>query len=607
MSFFQPEEGKALMLAIEFRRHQEIEPSASELAARGLDLRGLEVYTREDERRSWVGPIVRMSDGQCIVDADDGEVVLDARRGWIEPSTESFTSLFEQALGRERYQRLTEAEWMQRAEEVCGIGFIRRLEAVARFLRDEGPIQIAPGVTVSFGNILPLQGGGRNADATELAPVEYCFSSDRTQVDKLPARGLERFGPIDRSSFDTKEPRLLVICPAESQEAVDAFVRQLRDGTGDSARAAFRLGLVGTYRLNRVHTRFAPISLGGVRRGVGMRYVEALTAELGRQKAPDIVLVVIRDEDAFVDQDNPYVAAKAFLLRNGIPSQEVRVSKVHSSKYDLPFILRDIAVAVYAKLGGSPWTVRPTMPLSKEVVLGMAHAEFGSRRSKRTRYMGITTVFNSEGTYLLAAGTARCKYEDYPVELVSSVRKTLLRLASDYGWSAGDVVRLVFHATKPLTGREVDMLADEAVSALGDDIQVQTAFLTIEQSHPYKVLAPHEKGAERYVELLRGGYGKAMVGTCAPATRAHDRFGQTQAPSVCKRPGAYEARGRVDPPSASDRVASTIDIYGHGGTRAPSVSLHGTVLALDASGHGASHDSLPASYRTLAWTIRGAA
>jgi hypothetical protein len=396
---------------------------------------------------------------------------------------------------------------------------------------------------VTFGDVVALRRGDPNADATELPPVEYCFSSDRTQVDALPARGLDRFGPVDGSSFDTKEPRLLVVCPAESQELVDAFVRQFLDGTGDAAKGAFRRGLVGTYRLNRVHTRFAPIRLAGVRRSVGSLYVDALKSELGRQKAPDIVLVVIRDEDAFVEQDNPYLAAKAFLLRQGVPSQEVRVSKVSSSQYDLPYILRDIAVATYAKLGGSPWTVRPTLPLSKEVVLGMAHAEFGSRYSARTRYMGITTVFNSEGTYLLAAGTARCDYDDYPVELAKSVKQTLQRLAVDYAWSAGDVVRLVFHTTKPLTGQEVDMLADEAVASLGKEIQVQTAFLTIEQSHPYKVLAPHEKGTERYVELMRGGHGKAMVGTCAPKRGLmidlgrHKRLLCVNGPSLMKREG----------------------------------------------------------------------
>lgn len=539
---FLPSRGKTFMLAVEFRRHQEVEPDVAELARRGLDLRGLEVFTRDHERRSWVGRIVYANETTCVVDADTGEVTLDATVAWLEPSTETLAHLFNQVLSRDDQNRLSEAEWAQRAAEVAGSGYIDRLGSVVQYLQKQGAIEVAPGLRVSFTDIVPLERRGRSCDATELPPVEYCFSSDRTQLDTLPARGLERFGPVDRSSFDTKEPRLLVVYPAASQAVVDGFVRQLLEGTGDDAKGAFRLGLVGTYRLNRVHTRFAAIGIDGVLGGVGSRYVEALSAELSR-KAPDVVLVVIRDEDAFVEHDNPYLAAKAFLLRNGIASQEVRLSKVQSSKYDLPYILRDIAVATYAKLGGSPWTVRPTMPLSKEVVLGMAHTEFGDRHSTRARYMGITTVFNSEGTYLLAAGTARCKYDDYPRELTKSVKKTLARLASDYAWSGGDVVRLVFHTTKPLTGSEVGMVADEAVGALDKDIQIQTAFLTIEQSHPYKVLAPHEKGTERYVELLRGGFGRARVGTCAPKRGLmidlgrHRRLLCVNGPALMKREG----------------------------------------------------------------------
>jgi hypothetical protein len=70
----------------------------------------------------------------------------------------------------------------------------------------------------------------------------------------------------------------------------------------------------------------------------------------------------------------------------------------------------------------------PTLPLTKEIVLGMAHAEFGGRSRARKRYMGITTVFTSDGTYLLAASSRRCPYEEYPEALAASVKDVLHRL-----------------------------------------------------------------------------------------------------------------------------------------------------------------------------------
>lgn len=514
---FLASRGKTLMLTVDFRRHQEISPTLFELHERGLNLHGLEVYERkQDGGKNWLGKVVGLKDKKFILDLDGGELLTDGTTVWLEPSTEAFRVLFEQALGRELYERMVRAEWAQRADEVCGGGYVKRLQQVTEYLQAAEPISLTPMLRMKFGDIVGLARQGKRVDATQMPAVDYVFSPDRTAVHQYPSKGLEQHGPMDGSYFDTKEPHVLVVCPAECQSSVEAFVRNLRDGTGDLANGAFRRGLVGTYRLHRISVRFLPVPLSGVRMNVGSRYVASLRSELSSQRAPDIVLVIIRDEDAFVESDNPYLAAKAYLLRQGIPSQEVRLSNVRSSKQELPYKLRDMAVAMYAKLGGSPWTVHPTTPLVREVVIGMAHAEFGNRHSPRTRYMGITTVFSGNGTYLLAGGTPRCLYDDYPQELTRSVRAILLRLAADYGWSSGDIVRLVFHTTKPLTGKEVDMLADNAVSCLGKNIQVQTAFLTIESMHPYLVVAPYEQGRKAFVELFNGTRGQATVGVCAP-------------------------------------------------------------------------------------------
>lgn len=512
-----PGRGASLVLTVEFRRHQEIEPSIGELTKRGFDLRGLEVFSKpEGAPKVWLGEIVK-TDGN-VVTVHDGvkELTLDGCQHHVEPSSETFARLFEHALGRDGYDDLQRAEWALRAKEVCGRGYVERLEQVADRLRKAGPISVAPGISISFGDIVSLTTTGRTPTALQLPDVEYCFSWDRTNIDRYPASGLDKFGPFDGTTFDTKEPNVLVVCPADARNDVDHFVRSLRDGIGGEDAQRFGRGLVGIYRLTRLNTRFATVNLPA-RGAVGQRYIDVLREQLGSDRAPDIVLIVVRDEDAFVEADNPYLRAKAFLLAQGIPSQEVRLPVVRTRRSQLPYVLENIAVAIYAKLGGSPWTIRPTLPLTKEVVIGMAHAEFGGRYSPLRRIMGITTEFSSDGTYLLAAGSQRCEYEKYPEILAASVRETLGRLAKEQGWAAGDVVRLVFHAPKPLTGTEIDTLAKVAVRTLGDGIQFESAFLTIEMDHPFKVVAPSERGREKFVEArLDGRPGKAVVGECAP-------------------------------------------------------------------------------------------
>jgi hypothetical protein len=535
-------QGGALMLTVEFRRHQEIVPTVAQLVERGFDLSGLDVFERRDDGgRNWLGAVTERSGKGVVLNDGLRESSIDGRSAFIEPSTEAFAALFEQILGSD-HERLRQAEWTLRAKEVCGNGYVERLHQVAHYLRQAGPLVVAPSLTVTFGSVVRLARTPSPAAATQLPDVEYCFSWDRTAVEKYPAIGLEKYGPFDGTTFDTKEPRLLVICPAEVRNDVDHFVRRLRDGMASDGMTRFARGLVGTYRLNRLPTKFVTVPLTSNRQ-VGQQYVKVLRDHLGTERAPDIALIVVRDQDAFVEHDNPYLATKAFLLAQGIPSQEVRASIVRENPRRLPYILENVAVATYAKLGGAPWTLRPTLPLTKEVVVGMAHAQFGGRYSPLRRFMGITTVFSSDGTYLLAAGSPRCEYEKYPQTLASSVRETLGRLAVEQGWTSGDVVRLVFHAPKPLTGTEIDTIADVAVRTLGKEIQFESAFLTIETDHPFKVVDPRAEGREVFVERLNGTMGKALVGECAPRRGAVIDLGRAKrllcvnGPLLMKREG----------------------------------------------------------------------
>jgi hypothetical protein len=183
----------------------------------------------------------------------------------------------------------------------------------------------------------------------------------------------------------------------------------------------------------------------------------------------------------------------------------------------IPYTLENIAVAMYAKLGGSPWTVTPTMPVAEEIVIGVGVAESGGRFESRQRFAGITTVFLSDGSYVLAAASERCKYSDFPDVLISFIQSILRRLATDRGWGAGDHVRLVFHSHQPLKKTDIFRLVERAVQELGAGILFQTAFLTVRKDHPFKLVDVREGGRERAVRLIQGGFGKKQVGINVPA------------------------------------------------------------------------------------------
>ena len=503
--------GSLLLVALQFDTKFVIDGTAADLIADGADIRGLHAI-RDGE---YAGRILEANGSTLSIGGEDGPVTAATNSVTVEPSMESFKRLFGAALGS-NVARYDSAERRLIAAKLSGTAYIEHLRAVVEHLRNAGDCALAPGVSFRFGSLLGVTTRGPEAAARLLPPVEYCFSPDRSATDTLPSRGLDKHGPLDGRSFDRKEPHLLVVGPAEARGEVERFVVQLRDGLGEGAKR-FGRGLVGTYRLSRVRTSLVDAPIAGLSRGdVGAGYVAAMRDWYDPDRRPDAALVVLREDEAFMDGPaNPYQAAKAWLLSQGIPSQDIRLPKMRA-RSDLPYILEDLALALYAKLGGCPWTVAPSRPLVHEIVLGMAYAEFGERFRSRERYMGLTAVFTSDGSYVLAAATRRCLYKEYTSALAETVGQTVARLKREQAWLRGDSVRLVFHTVKPLTKEDISRAVDAAVAAVGPEINVEIAVLTIRRDHPFTVADPAQKGRQTPVERFDGTHGVAAVGEAAP-------------------------------------------------------------------------------------------
>jgi len=161
---------------------------------------------------------------------------------------------------------------------------------------------------------------------------------------------------------------------------------------------------------------------------------------------------------------------------------------------------------MYAKMGGTPWTVSHDLTVDDEVVIGMGNVELtGSRFDKKQRFMGITTVFRGDGNYLLSNISRVCRYEEYATELETSMVEVLREVKRRNGWQKGDTVRVVFHAHKPLRNVEVAQIVRKCISDIGSEQTIQFAFLTVTHDHPFKILDTAQKGKE-VNEVWKGVY-----------------------------------------------------------------------------------------------------
>lgn len=156
-------------------------------------------------------------------------------------------------------------------------------------------------------------------------------------------------------------------------------------------------------------------------------------------------MAVIREQHRELpDAGNPYYTTKARLMAQGVPVQLVEIETVRQRRIE--YILNNLSLAMYAKLGGIPWTLAPNPDLVHEIIVGIGSARLtDSRRGAGERVIGITTVFSGDGQYLLANNTHEVSSGQYLDALTQSLKETVAELRSRFGWKPKDRVRFIFH------------------------------------------------------------------------------------------------------------------------------------------------------------------
>lgn len=483
-----------LSLIMEVRTTWRIDASLPELQAAGVDLAGLVVVRRKRDShlRRVVGRIARL-DGQDIVlsesfDERDRVPVEDVR---LEGNFESFARCLQSIL-HGRYEALRAAYRDEEAAFTTGEAVDRHLTLMGDTLRKKSPWPLAEGMYCSLGQRVQIRNTPTYKSFIQSSPVEYCFDAAKAKRDRYAWTGLEKHGPFDRDAFPRKTPQILVVVPAPNLGRAEQFCRQFRDGITKIPMPRYSKGLAGTFGLVNPRFEFCPVPGVTARtENPGALYDEAVRAHI-ESKGADyaIAIVILLDEHAKLpDRASPYLISKAALLMAGIPVQEARLSTITSDPYSLQFKMQNIALAAYAKMGGVPWTVDHDLTVNDEIVIGIGTCEMsGSRFRARQRHVGITTVFRGDGNYLLSSLSKECAYEEYPETLRASTLQILREMRERNGWRDGDTVRLVFHAHRPLKGVHVSQIVSDCVTEAGQGLNVQFAFLTVSEQHPFRLL-----------------------------------------------------------------------------------------------------------------------
>ena len=153
----------------------------------------------------------------------------------------------------------------------------------------------------------------------------------------------------------------------------------------------------------------------------------------------DLAIIVISKQDkAETLSQSLYHSTKAKLLNQRLLSQELTIEKI---KENNEYINANIALNVYSKLGGIPWTVEKTLKDIPELIIGIGSTVDDSKE----RVIGFASVFDYNGTYIVGDCSQLSVMNDYAKNLEDYLVRILNNAFQIKGLSRRDEVRLTFH------------------------------------------------------------------------------------------------------------------------------------------------------------------
>ena len=321
-----------------------------------------------------------------------------------------------------------------------------------------------------------------------LEPPTFVFDPSRVRTNTGADYGLRKFGPYDSSQFAPKEPKLLVICHKENRGKMAVFIKELIDGMPDSKY--FTKGFQSKYELHSVDYDIQEIA------SYKIEEIQKITSNLNDK--PDIVIIEIPTKLKEVREINKslYYQTKAHFLNLQIPIQVVNSENVF--KYD-EYKMNAIGLQMYAKIGGVPWTILTKESIDREIIIGIGNSIFRNNSfagNQQKRIVGISTFFSGDGQYMMSGNIKDVPYDDYFQALLNSLKESIETLSEEYGWRENDTVRLIFHIFKPIKNIEFEVVKELVAEIL--KYQIQFAFVTVSDFHPFMMFDESQKGIYKY-------------------------------------------------------------------------------------------------------------
>lgn len=304
----------------------------------------------------------------------------------------------------------------------------------------------------------------------EIIPAPKKYYANDQYIGGLPSVALEKVGPYMAVSNNTQRT-ITLVASKEYEGILNVFTKQL----ATKMKKLFRLDLNYTYIWVENETVKA--------------FGDAILPL--NSKNTDLVLFVIKQDFRNMNPSaSPYYHCKAKLIGQEVPTQCVCIETIKRAN---DFIIGNITLNVYAKLGGTAWGIEKKDTTKRELIIGIG----STVNYNNQQVISIANVFDNSGVYLAGACNPIVEMNNYPEELerlIKDLFETLLAGETD--------VHLIFHIYKSV-GKGKEIRALERVIERYKNINISYAFVHLNYGHNFRLFYNDGKNDLRKGQYIR--------------------------------------------------------------------------------------------------------
>lgn len=305
-----------------------------------------------------------------------------------------------------------------------------------------------------FNNIFPLQTNIaspvtvskvlQQLPAQQLTTKTYLFRDARK--DNSQYRGIKDIGPVQHIG---NQPTFYFLYEQKDHAKAQDLYRALH---GDSFPGLFP-GLEAFFGINLSNENVQGIEIPRY----SQEAVEPIAQRIqDESESPFPILIAPERETA--ENKQAYTVAKHIFVSRHIPMQVVTRDTLQTRE-TLKWSVANIALQIFCKLGGIPWTVEPRHENCLIIGIGQAHDK--NNAGQVVRYLAYSVLTDSSGLYKELRELSRNIDKDSYLRALAENLRQLLDEAS------GTYERVVIHAPFKLKKAELDQIR-QAIEGLGD-------------------------------------------------------------------------------------------------------------------------------------------